>query len=225
VASNRHPTFSFVRRTTVAAVVTLWAAFAMPSATAAAQADAKGYRLAGTLAVGPDYIAFLEVPEGGQVLVRTGSVVNGTRVVSVDSREIKLALPGGVVVLALDGSVHEAALPTPTAIITKQDDERSSVYTREVSPDTLSRELKSASGAQPAKTAQANEMVAAQRVAAVLDLPSGSAVQRVQGQPVTSADAAIKRLQSVFAGDAGVVILDIKTPTGAGRVYLMRNRN
>ncbi len=96
------------------------------------------------------------------------------------------------------------------------------MYTREVSSEKMSRELKAAAGASAGKPAKTSELVAAQRVAAVLDLPSGSQIQLVQGQPVTTADAAIKRLQSVFASDAGIVTLDVNTPNGPGRVYLMR---
>jgi hypothetical protein len=39
-------------------------------------ASGNGYRLAGVLAVGPDYMAILEVPGGGQQLVRKGSTLD-----------------------------------------------------------------------------------------------------------------------------------------------------
>ena len=61
------------------------------------------------------------------------------------------------------------------------------------------------------------------RIAAVLELPTGSGVLRVGPQPVTSAAAAIEQIEKAFESQAPVVILDIKTPKGPGRVYLRKD--
>ena len=74
---------------------------------------ASGYRLAGTLAVGKDFIAFLEVPQGGQVLVRAGSVVGNAKVLAVTASSLKIALRSGVVELSLDGTAHPASATLP----------------------------------------------------------------------------------------------------------------
>ena len=181
--------------------------------------EAQGYRLAGTLAVGKDFIAFLQIPDEGQVLVRTGSVVNGVKVLQVTFREIRLALKSGVVELTLDGTVRKAVSSGTAAVIESSDDARSRVYNRTVSEDQLSREL--ASQRQGARSPSNADFYAAQRISAVLDLPAGSRVVKVQGRPVASATVAINELQQVLAETGVVVTLDLETPSGHGRVYLM----
>jgi hypothetical protein len=192
---------------------------------AAAQEPAQGYRLAGTLAVGQNFIAFLEVPDGGQVLVRTGSVVAGARVLEVTATGLRLGLASGFVELSLEGTGKPQAVVSSAAVTAAKDDDKNRVYTREVSDEQLSRELAKPASTSPAKpTAEGTGLVAAQRIAAVLDLPANSKVLRVRGRPVSSADAAIEELQSAFGSNAGVVTLDLQTPNGPGRVYLMRQK-
>lgn len=184
--------------------------------------EAQGYRLAGTLAVGNDFIAFLQVPDAGQVLVRTGSVVNGARVLQVGSRDIRLALKSGVVELTLDGTVRKTVTSGTAAVIDGSNDDRSRVYNRTVSEDQLSREL--AAKTQGTRSPATADLYAAQRISAVLDLPAGSRVLKVQGRPVSSATVAINELQQALAETGVVVTLDLETPSGHGRVYLMPAR-
>jgi hypothetical protein len=192
------------------------------AAHAALQDEAKGYRLAGTLAVGQDFIAFLAVPQGGQVLVRAGSVVNGVQVVAVTAHEAQLKFPSGTIELLLDGTNRPAAPVKSSAVLARTDDSRNRVYDRQVSGDQVSRELAAtATGVQG--SAPGSRMIAAQRIADVLELPLGSSVLRVGPQPVTSAAAAIDQIGTAFESQAPVVILDIKTPKGPGRVYLHKN--
>lgn len=192
------------------------------AAYAAIQDEAKGYRLAGTMAVGQDFIAFLAVPQGGQVLVRAGSVVNGVQVVSVTAHEARLTFPSGTIELLLDGTNRPAGPVKSSAVLSSTDDARNRVYDRQVSGDQVSRELaKAASGTQG--DTEGRSMIAAQRIAAVLELPPGSSVLRVGPQPVTSATAAIDQIGKAFESKAPVVILDIKTPKGPGRVYLHKD--
>jgi hypothetical protein len=191
----------------------------------AAQHPAQGYRLAGTLAVGQNFIAFLEVPDGGQVLVRAGSEVAGARVLEVTATGLRLGLASGVVELALEGTGKPPVVPSSAGVTAAKDDDKNRVYTREVSDDQLSRELAAPAGkSSTTPSAARSNLVAAQRIAAVLDLPANSKVLLVQGRPVSSADAAIKELQASFDSDAGVVTLDLQTPDGPGRVYLMREK-
>ena len=193
--------------------------------THAAQDPAKGYRLAGTFAAGQSYIAFLEMPDGGRVLVRTGSEVAGARVLEVTATALRLGLASGVVQLSLEGTGKPQVVASSAAVTAAKNDDKNRVYTREVSDDQLSRELAMSAGTSSTKlTAAHASLVAAQRIAAVLDLPANSKVLRVRGRPVSSADAAIQELQSAFGSEAGVVTLDLQTPNGPGRVYLMREK-
>jgi hypothetical protein len=41
---------------------------------------------------------------------------------------------------------------------------------------------------------------------------------------VSSADAVIKQLEASFATTVSVVTMDLQTPNGHGRVYLMREK-
>ena len=206
------------------AVLLMFLACLVPAAHAfAEQRDiAKGYRLAGTLAVGNDYLAFVEVPQGGQVLVRSGSVVNGVKVLAVTAHEARLSFPAGVVELLLDGTNRPIAPAASSAVLSKTDDVRNRVYNREISEEQVSRELAVTTGTKGAP-APGGGLVAAQRIAAVLDLPPGSQVLRVGPKPVTSAQSAIEQIDLAFESTAPVVILDIKTPKGPGRVYLHRD--
>jgi hypothetical protein len=220
VARGRHPAFSLWRTRALLALLVLCS-----GVEAAAQDPAQGYRLAGTLAVGQTYIAFLEMPDGGQVLVRTGSEVDGAKVLEVTATGVRLGLASGIFELSLEGTGKPQVVVASAAVTAAKDDDKNRVYTREVSDEQLSRELAGPAGKPPANPAAADaRVVAAQRIAAVLDLPANSKVLRVQGSPVSSADAAIQQLQSSFGSDAGVVTLDLQTPSGPGRVYLMRQK-
>ena len=220
MARGRRPTFSFWRAHALLALLLLCST----GATAAAD-PAQGYRLAGILAVGQSYIAFLEVPDGGQVLVRTGSEVAGVKVVEVTATGLRLGLASGVVELSLEGTGKPQVVASSAAVTAAKDDEKNRVYTREVSDEHVSRDLAAPAGtSSTGPTAARSSLVAAQRIALVLDLPANSKVLRVRGRPVSSADAAIQELQSAFGSDAGVVTLDLQTPNGPGRVYLMREK-
>jgi hypothetical protein len=220
VVRKRHPTFSFLCLPALLALLIFCCCGA-----GAAQDPAKGYRLAGTVAVGQSYIAFLEMPDGGQVLVRAGSEVAGARVLEITAAGLRLGLASGVVDLSLEGTGSPQAIAPSAAISSAVDDDKHRVYTRNVSEEHLSRELTAKAGPGMAKPSGNPQLVAAQRIAAVLDLPKNSTVVRVEGQEVSSAEQAIRELQSAFASSAGVVTLDVKTPSGPGRVYLMSERN
>jgi hypothetical protein len=192
----------------------------------------QGYRLAGTLAVGADYVAFLEVPGGGQVLVRKGSIVNGAKVVAVTGSSVRLALPTGLVEYSLEGSGKAQPAAGSDAIISGSTDQKNRVYNREVSIDQMSRELAkpaparaAAAGSKSASDAAgtASPDSAAQRITAVLDLPPGSKIMKIANVPVSSADQAIKAVESAFKSPEQLgVVIDVETPTGPGRVYLRR---
>ncbi len=218
VAVRSHPPFSSSGRRLVASLV-LVGALLLSAVVVAAPAPNQGYRLAGTVAVGKDYIGFLEVPSGGQVLVHTGSVLNGVKVLAVTANSMKIALSSGVVELTLEGTGKPP--PVSSAVKKVADDPRGHVYVREAVPEQLWRAVD-----DPAAIAKAPSDTGIQRVAAVLELPPGSRLIRVQGQPVATADQAMKQLQEALEKPGGgIAVIDVQTPTGRGRAYITLPRN
>jgi len=84
---------------------------------AAPAQNVQGYRLAGVIATGADRMGFLALPDGGQVMIRRGSVLpDGSRVVEFTDRVVRLALAGGgMVELALQAS---GSASPPVAVAT-----------------------------------------------------------------------------------------------------------
>jgi len=223
VARLRHQAYFVAGAKAVLAVLATCLVLGAPCATAS-QDEAAAYRLAGTLAVGKDFIAFLEVPQGGQVLVRAGSVVGNARVLTITASSLKIALRSGVVELSLDGTAHPVSATPSASVVARSDDTRNRIYQRQIDDEQVSRDLASALAERQAAGSKSSNLVAAQRIAAVLDLPAGSKVLRVQGRDVSSADAVIKQLEASFATIVPVVTMDLQTPNGPGRVYLMREK-
>ena len=220
---QRRPVF-FSRSVAVLAAVCA-VCFAPSLGSAASVGDeAKGYRLAGTLAVGNDYIALLQVPGGSQMLLREGSVVGDARVLAVTEQEITLQLGSGVVELSLAGAVRPVTRTQSAAIVARADGPEAGVFTRSVDQEQLSRELSSSASAGGGSKSTPS-VLAAQRITAVLDLPPSSRVLKVAEQPVTSADEAIGRLQKSLSSSSGTVTLDVMTPRGPARVYLSASRD
>lgn len=192
---------------------------------ASVQEEAKGYRLAGTLAVGSDYIALLQVPDGSQILLREGSMVGDAKVLAVTEQEITLRLGSGVVELSLAGTARPIQKAPTAAIVARADGPEAGVFTRKVDQEQLSRELAKSSPASATAQKSTSGIVAAQRITAVLDLPPSSRVLKVAEQPVKSADEAIDRLQKSLTSSTGTVTLDVMTPRGPARVYLSASRD
>lgn len=185
-----------------------------------------GYRLAGTVAVGSDYLALIAVPEGGQVLARAGSVIKGAKVLSVSATTVRIVLASGVVELSLEGSGSPAtsteSLPTGPVKIASQ---HGQTYERDVAVDELSRELHKPPAPSTAGSSgkTALNLQSAQHIAEVLDLPPGSRIMKVGPTTVTSAEQAIKAIEAGFAypGAMGLTI-EVQTPQGPARVYVRR---
>ena len=192
---------------------------------ASVQEESKGYRLAGTLAVGNDYIALLEVPGGSQILLREGSVVGDAKVLAVTEQDITLRLSSGIVELSLAGTARPVPKAPTAAIVARADGPEAGVFTRKVDQEQLSRELATSAPASATAQKSVSTIVAAQQITAVLDLPPTSRVLKVAEQPVKSADEAIDRLQKSLASSTGTVTLDVMTPRGPARVYLSASRD
>jgi hypothetical protein len=189
-----------------------------------ASAAARGYRLAGVMAAGESYLGFLELPDGGQVLVRIGSVVDGGTVVSFDAHSLRLRFPDRTLELTLDGSGKPPPAPQPTHVVVSGSEE-GHVVRREVDVDELQAALQESAAAASRKAPSASRAapderrVVAQRLQPLLDLPADARVMAVNDMPIGSADAAVELVQQTL--DAGMPArLNLQTPKGFRRVYL-----
>ncbi len=221
VVRPNHP-FSFrPPRVWLLAAVAAWIAASLPAA-AAVSAE---YRLAGVVAVGQEYIGLLEIRPGEQVLIRKGSEIpGGGRVTAFDGKTVRLALPGRMIDLALDGSGTTIAT---TGIVMGQEDVEH-VHVRNVAVAPLREALlqpapggvSSADSIQRRGRSDAGAEVA-RRFAALVDLPARSRVVSVNEIPVTDAAAAIRLVDSTLA-DGMPARLNITAPSGGEqRVYLL----
>ncbi len=186
-------------------------------------AATNGYRLAGIVAVGSDYLGFLELPGGGQVLVRRGSTINGGgRIVALDSEQVTIVFPDRTIELDLAGSDGRGAAPATRGMPIDVSDEAPLVM-REVDSATVARALK-ASGGTGNRADAATDV--ARRFTSVVALPHQARVISVNEVPVTSADTAIGLAEKSLAR-GGAVSLKIAA-TGnqpETRVYLLPARD
>ncbi len=192
-----------------------------------------GYRLAGIVAVGTDYLGFLELPGGEQVLVRQGSVIEGAgRVLMLDAARLRIELPSGVIELALEGSGRPVAArvtstmepPTESAPSNDSPNEIAQPVFREIDPSLL-RDVRTASaGSDRARSRPSVE--AAVRLAPILNLPPNSRIVKVNDQSVTSVESAIARIEQSLA-DGLSATLNLASSQGGPetRVYVSRARN
>ena len=195
---------------------------AFESSAAAGGEAQRGYRLAGVMSAGDSYLGFLELPQGQQVLVRLGSVVDGGTVVAFDAKTLRIRFSDGVVEFPLEGSgrplVTAAAPPVVLA-----GDEQGHVVRRTVDVDGLHAGLQHGAGAPKTRAggppADAQRSVT-QRFAPLLDLPSEARVVEVNETRVTSASDAIGVVEDTLA-QGMPARLNLQTPDGMKRVYLM----
>ena len=220
VARKGHP---FLSAAVGAAVLT----FTLLSFANAHAAAATGYRLTGIVAVGQDYLGFLEMPGGVQVLVRKGSVIEGGgRILLLDAQRLRIGLPSGVIELSLEGSGRPAAVPVPAAAVGGGELPPDGEYTlfRAVEPKRLGEARGAAAKADaPRSTAS---IATALRLGPILNLPPNSRVVAVNDQPVTSVDAAIAGIERALASNI-MATLNLAGSNGGPdtRVYVSRAGN
>ena len=208
-----------IRSLVLALVASLTCASAAPLARGATAVD--GYRLAGIMVVGEDHIGFLELPGGGQVLVREGSAINGGRVVAFSDRLLRIAFPDRVLELVIDGS---GAGPAAPAVLLAQS-ETGHVMVRDVDADALAAEL-SVPARTPAKPAPGQRSDAAaelgRRFASLVNIPLNARVLAVNEVPVTTAEKAIRVAENSLA-EGMPVRLNLVAASGdpETRVYLL----
>lgn len=220
------PPFLFLKRM-------LWLALAIPFGLIIAPVDGgaaatqQGYRLAGVVAVGKDYMGFLELPQGGQVLVREGSPVNGGRVVVFNEKILRIRFPTGDIELQLEGSGRPPPPDTRDVVTQSEEISGGAASIRTVNVGSLKKSLQSG----PPGTSRANKAAGtsavpsdtqtaiAQRFEPLFQLPRGAMVVAVNEAPVTSVDGAIKTVEASLEHNS-VARLTIVTSAGESRVYL-----
>jgi hypothetical protein len=193
----------------------------------ATAATGDGFRLAGVLAVGPEYLAILELPGGEQQLVRKGSTLDdGGRIVLVDASRLRIELAGRTIELNLDGTGDPAQVPVALGVVQEQSD-NDRIMVRSLDAEAFSAAL-----AQPAKptaksavppSSKVRKDPAAEvgrRLAPILNLPIDSRVVMVNDQPVRSADQAIRLIEQSFQNNE-TPRLNVTSAAGdESRVYL-----
>jgi hypothetical protein len=194
----------------------------------AADAD-RGYRLAGVMVAGDGYLGFLELPQGEQVLVRLGSVVDGGgKVVAFDARSLRIRFPDGVVELSLEGSGKPLVVGAAPQVVVSGDEQGHTIR-RTVDVAGLQEGLQDDTGAPNAAKSRAGgpppdpQRTVTQRFSPLLDLPADARVVAINETPVTSASTAISTVESTLAKGMPAR-LNLETPEGMKRVYLMPAR-
>lgn len=229
-------------RLRVVSCIGLVAAVAHAAATMAADGDA-GYRLAGIVSTGSERVGFLQVPQGGQVVVRQGSVINGGTVVEFSDRRLRIAFQDHTLELTLDGApgarlagALAAAAPSDSSTAPRQPQAQAPAARAAkrrppppLMPTPVARSLSAAATMQfrvnglPEAPANADPgRYVADQLASSFDLPEHSRLLSVNEQPITSAAQAVDDLQQAL--ERGVAVLNLDTPTGPQRVYLMPQR-
>lgn len=191
-----------------------------------AGADAqRGYRLAGVMSAGDSYLGFLEVPQGGQVLVRLGSEIDGGKVIAFDAKALRIRFPEGVVEFSLEASGKpRVAAAAPQVVL--GGDEQGHVVRRTVDVDGLQAGLQHGGGTADAPKTRAGgppsdaQRTVTQRFAPLLDLPADARVVQVNETRITSAAAAISLVEDTLAKGMPAR-LNLQTPDGFKRVYVM----
>jgi hypothetical protein len=196
------------------------------------------------LSVGDERIGLLELPHGGQILVRMGSVIDGGKVTELSAKRLRIAFPDRSVELALDGvaggrmaqgSAHAAVAVASTADSGAPDRATATRGTRarprapdNVVPPAETRSVSAAAvrlllvnGIPEAPHSDAGLFVAEQ-IGPMFDLPEHSRLLAVNDEPVTSAGQAVAGLQRALTN--GVAVLGIDTPEGPRRVYVAPQR-
>jgi hypothetical protein len=189
-------------------------------------AGAEGYRLAGVLAVGPEYLAILELPGGQQQLVRKGTTLaDGASVVLVDARRLRITRGGRTVELNLDGSGQPAEVPVALGVLQEQTDHEGALIRRvdaEAFSASTARTGKSPdAGSAPTRNGKRDAAAeTGRRLAPILNLPLDSRVVQINEQPVRSAEQAIRLIEQSFAENTAPRLNITSAAGDESRVYL-----
>jgi hypothetical protein len=170
----------------------------------------------------------LELPSGEQMLIRRGDAVpEGGRVESIESKAARVRFPAGSVELRLDGS--QQRISVATAGVVQESVDSGNIHVVKVDADLLQQGLAGHDDRPADPTAASTQRrgrkdVGAElgrRFAAVLDLPADARVLAVNERPVSSAETAIRAINSGL--ERGLPVrLNLANASGPQhRVYLL----
>lgn len=193
------------------------------------RSEAGGYRLAGVMLIGNDRIGFLEVPSGGQMLVRVGTLIDGGKVTVFNEREVRIAFPNRTVVLQLAGGAGGASSDAALGVVVGNEED-GHIMVRQIDAARMSTALGQSrqttatkGGTSARQDAGAN---LGRRLATIVDLPLNARVVAVNDKPVSSTEKAITEIEETLSKGQGMT-LNLESPPGEpdGRVYLIPQRD
>jgi hypothetical protein len=193
-----------------------------------------GYRLAGVLSTGENRVGFLELPQGGQALIRLGSMVNGGKVVEFSAQQLRIAFPDRTIELTLTGAAAGSVAAPLTAKAAPAEVKAVPValqkpkhYINNPKPIVMPAFTPSEAavlsfnehGPPPLPAGIDPAHYVAEVIAPTVALPAGATITYVNGQAVTSVAQAANALYAA-SELVGQAIVDVDTPTGRMHLYV-----
>ncbi len=214
------PPFFFPTWMLLAALTML--AWSISTTSLAADQSSQGFRLAGTVAVGSGYLAFLEVPGGTRYWFAKATLLARRR----SSKSAIVRLTCGSRAAASSSRSKGAGKPAPSGgrsddVVKSQSDE-GHVVRREVGGRTDAAGIERGRSGQGGTCARhvARRLLVTQRFAPVINLPPNSSIVAINGHAVSSEEGAVREVTKALAA-GGAVTMNLKTPAGMERVYLL----
>jgi len=175
-------------------------------------------------------VGFLELPQGGQVLIRLGSTVNGGKVVEFSAQLLRIAFPDRTIELTLTGAAASVVAPVtakaaPAEVKATQKkpkmymDKPKPIVTPAFTPSEAAVRSFKDHGPPPLPAGIDPAHYVAEVLAPTAALPAGATITYVNGQAVTSVSQAANALYAA-SELLGQAIVDVDTPSGRMHLYL-----
>jgi hypothetical protein len=179
-------------------------------------------------------VGFLELPQGGQVLIRLGSIVNGGTVVEFSAQQLRIAFPDRTIELTLTGAAAgsdaapvtaKAAPAQVKAVAVKLKKPKQYINNPKpivMPPFTPSEDAVLSfkeHGPPPLPAGIDPAHFVAEVIAPTVALPAGATITNVNGQAVTSVSQAANALYAA-SELLGQAIVDVDTPAGRMHLYV-----
>ncbi len=193
-----------------------------------------GYRLAGVLSRGENRVGFLELPQGGQMLIRLGSTVNDGKVVEFSAQKLRIAFPDRTIELTLTGAAAGSVAAPVTAKGAPAEVKAVPVtlkkpkhYINEPMPIVMPAFTPSEAavlsfkehGPPPLPAGIDPAHYVAEVIAPTVALPADATITNINGQAVTSVAQAANALYAA-SELLGQAIVDVDTPAGPMHLYV-----
>lgn len=178
-----------------------------------------GYRLAGVLSAGENRMGFLELPQGGQVLIRLGSTVDGGKVVEFSAQQLRIAFPDRTIELTLTAGDAGAAGSVPPKKPKHYINKPKPIVMPAFTPSEAAVKSFKEHGPPPLPAGIDPAQYVVEVITPTVDLPADSTITRVNGQAVTSFAQAANALYAA-SQLVGQAIVDVDTPAGRMHLYI-----